>query len=112
MLIEKPKELSWEQAAGIPEVSLPIFLSSFPPLPPSSTHLSLSCSTLPSAHPRSLRIDMDNGNSSPLPHRRLSPWEIHPLARWRLLRLYRWDPALESGQRVPDLRHCGLRREN
>lgn len=93
MLIHKPKELSWEEAAGIPEVCFP---------PPYSTLYLLVLTG----------VDMDNSNPSPAPSRGLQARKQRSLARRRIFRLHRRDPTRQGGRCIRNLRDRGLGREN
>ena len=139
MLLHKPTELSWEQAAGIPEVCISYlsrqFLAidslKFPSVldlslmhraslysnitSPGAKYLyfcSLNCLSFLLNTEIGHHIDMDHSNPSPLSRRRVCTREVYPLARGRLLRLYIWNPALKSRQRISNFRNRRLRRED
>ena len=88
--------------------------------PPTPLHISIAPAF--SSYDRGTRLgnvltvpplsDVDNRNPSPLPDQRVHPREINPMARRRILRIHSRYPALESRQRVPNLRDRGLGREN
>lgn len=86
MLIHKPKELSWEQAAGIPEVRdlishhLEILTSGLYVFEEAYTHVDND----------ELLLDLDHSVASTLLHWRVQTRPIYPMACWRLLGLYCW----------------------
>lgn len=77
MLVRKPKELSWEECAGIPEVHSPLIIHKY-----HFTH--------------TMTIDMDNSHASHVPRRPIRSKQDHPLARRRILRLHSRHPAFKS----------------
>lgn len=98
MLVHKPAQLSWEEAAGVPEVIHPFLVPSFP------------------ANDEGDRLiynpDLDHSVAGTLPHRRLPSRTICPLARRRFIRLHLRHPAGQSSRRESDLRNRRLTRKD
>lgn len=84
MLVHKPDELSWEQAAGIPEVSC------------CRTGQRLMLTRI---------TDLDYGDPGDVPDWRVRRWQIDTLARRRLCSLDCWDPTKQGEWRLCGLRH-------
>jgi hypothetical protein len=86
MLLHKPSHLSWEEAAGIPEVS----------------HFSLSqreekkIDRLDMSNARRVTLDLDYSHAGNVPCWGIHQGKEHPLACWRLQRFYLRDPALQN----------------
>lgn len=117
MLIHKPAELSWEEAAGIPEVCLFSFLLFPSPLkllsgPLIQTPLEPPKQTPP---PPSLILPstgLDHSLPSSAPNRSIRARKQRPLARRRLRRLHSRHPTLTPSRRLRRLRDGRVSGEN
>lgn len=97
MLVHKPAQLSWEEAAGVPEVMI------FSALLQMTNHE-------PHAHIPAL--DMDHRIAGAISHRRISIRTIRPLARGSLLGLHLRHPTSQSSWRQSHLRNSWVSRED
>lgn len=91
MLVHKPQQLSWEEAAGVPEVS--------------QTHTQSSQTLTP-------EVDVDHRLASPLPHRRVPSRPERPLARGGILGLDLRYPARQGLRRESHLRDSRVAGED
>ena len=95
MLVHKPKELSWEEAAGVPEVSI-----------------GYAAEDRAIADVCVCTVDMDYRLASPFPHWRFPTWPIRPLARRCLFRLAIGHPTRQGPRRKSHLRDGRFARED
>ena len=82
MLLHKPAHLSWEEAAGVPEVS--------------TFSLHFQCKRYRKLVLTMRQIDMDYSYSSHVPCWRIHPRQNGTLACRRIICLYCWHPAFET----------------
>lgn len=118
MLLHKPKELSWEQAAGIPEV-WDFFLNLSFCLPGSCSLSTTFSSPLHSPYTNAnpcrfppLTTDLDNSPASIFRYRRVCGRKNHPLARRRLFSFNRWYSTLDRAARLGRLLHSWILRKD
>ena len=85
-LIHKPANLSWEEAAAIPEVNI---IKSFEDMPTTDA----------------IFLGLDDGHSSHVSCGRIYRWQNHSVARRCLFNLNRWCSAVGSKRRQSDIHH-------
>lgn len=95
MLVHKPDELSWEECAGIPEVSRWAF----------RRHESASWRSLTSV------TDMDHCTTSHVSRRRVCTGQVDLVACRRICSLHRRSAAKYRKRCLRSLCHCSARRE-